>query len=75
MYSHCLFLVVDKFGTSCYHLVTRLMRLRGGPLEKGGGGSENKNRAGETERKKFVHQKSLGKKFVQSHFSIWKIIS
>ena len=24
MCSHCLFPVVDKFGTSCYHLVTRL---------------------------------------------------
>ena len=24
--SHCLFPVVDKSGTSCYHLVTRLMR-------------------------------------------------
>jgi hypothetical protein len=26
MCSHCLFPVVDKSGTSCYHLVTRLMR-------------------------------------------------
>ena len=26
MCSHCLFRVVDKSGTSCYHLVTRLMR-------------------------------------------------
>jgi hypothetical protein len=26
MRSHCLFPVVDKSGTSCYHLVTRLMR-------------------------------------------------
>jgi hypothetical protein len=26
MCSHCLFPVVDKFGTNCYHLVTRLMR-------------------------------------------------
>jgi hypothetical protein len=26
MYSHCLFPVVDKSGTSCYHLVTRSMR-------------------------------------------------
>jgi hypothetical protein len=31
----------------------------------GEGGSKNKNRAGETEIKKFVHQKSLKKKFVQ----------
>jgi hypothetical protein len=27
MCSHCLFPVVDKSGTSCYHLVTRLSRL------------------------------------------------
>jgi hypothetical protein len=27
-----------------------------------GGGSKNKNRAGKTERKKFVHQKRLEKK-------------
>jgi hypothetical protein len=26
MRSHCLFPVVDKSGTSCYHLVTRVMR-------------------------------------------------
>jgi hypothetical protein len=26
MCSHCLFPVVDKSGTSCYHLVTRLTR-------------------------------------------------
>jgi hypothetical protein len=26
MCSHCLFPVVDKSGTSCYHLVTRLMK-------------------------------------------------
>ena len=26
MYSYCLFPVVDKPRTSCYHLVTRLMR-------------------------------------------------
>ncbi len=26
MCSHCLFAVVDKSGTSCYDLVTRLMR-------------------------------------------------
>ncbi len=26
LWSHCLFPVVDKSGTSCYHLVTRLMR-------------------------------------------------
>ena len=26
MCSHCLFPVVDKSGTSCYHLGTRLMR-------------------------------------------------
>jgi hypothetical protein len=26
LYSHCLFPVVDKSGTSCYHLVTRLTR-------------------------------------------------
>jgi hypothetical protein len=47
--------------------------LSGGPLE--GGGSKNKNRAGETERKKFVHQKSFEKKYSCRDFSIGKIIS
>jgi hypothetical protein len=34
----------------------------------GGGGDKNKNRAGKTERK-FAHQKSLKKKFVQRLFN------
>jgi hypothetical protein len=36
--------------------------LRGGPLEKlGGGGNKNKNRAGETERKKIRAPKKFEK--------------
>jgi hypothetical protein len=33
-----------------------------------GGGSKNKNPAGETERKKFVHQKCLKKKILAETF-------
>jgi hypothetical protein len=35
----------------------------------GGGGSKNKNRAGETEKKQLVHQKRFEKKFVQRLFN------
>jgi hypothetical protein len=51
----------------------------------GGGGGKRKNQAGETEEKKFEHEQSLKKKFVQRLFNrenyklckggpqIWKI--
>jgi hypothetical protein len=45
------------------------LAIRGGPLEKWWGVGKQKNRAGETERKTFVHQESLEKKFVQRLFN------
>jgi hypothetical protein len=64
----------------------RKPKLRGGPLEKLGGGAKAKIKIEQGNRKKkFEHEKSLKKKFVQRHFNrenyklckggpqIWKI--
>ena len=52
------------FSSFRLHKGRTIRKVMGG----GGGGGKSKNRAGGTE-KKFVHQKSLKKKFVQRLFN------